>query len=115
MRFSAALFTGLFASTVLAAPHLVVRQSNDDSPDDAVLYSPANGTSIQPGQTFNFTYLADDDDTVAVRLALTQVVTVGCDLAIVPTCRKSITKRDSALLSCPEGTTPLQDQMVGDW
>jgi hypothetical protein len=79
MRFSTAVLTGLFASTVLAAPHLVVRQSNDDNdtPDDAVLYSPANGTSVVPGQTFNFTYLADDDNTAAVRLALTQVITVS--------------------------------------
>lgn len=50
--------------------------AGDDDRDDAVLFSPANLTTVVPGSTFNFTYLCDDDDCSSVRVALIQYIEV---------------------------------------
>jgi hypothetical protein len=75
MRLSTVLSTGLLATSALAAPQIVARKHHSD-PSEAILYSPMNGTSIQPGQTFNFTYLADSDSTTSVGLAMVHYVPV---------------------------------------
>jgi len=105
MRLTAATALALaYATAVLASPmkRLQVRQNGDDDDDDgpstgtggnstntsdddnddAVLYSPANLTTVNPGSTFNFTYLCDDDDCSSVRVALIQYIEVS--LVIVP-------------------------------
>lgn len=71
------LTLGFAAASALASPlvKLQGRQQQQD-PDDAVLYSPANLTQLNPGATFNFTYLCDDDDTDIVRVALIQYIEV---------------------------------------
>lgn len=87
-----------YATAVLASPmkRLQVRQNGDDDDDDgpstggnstsnngdddaddAVLYSPANLTTVNPGSTFNFSYLCDDDDCSSVRVALIQYIEVS--------------------------------------
>jgi hypothetical protein len=107
MRLTVATALALtYGTIVLASPmkHLQDRQNNgdddndddndDDGPnigaggnstntggdgdrDDAVIYSPANLTTLNPGSTFNFTYLCDDADCRSVRVALIQYIEVS--------------------------------------
>lgn len=101
MRLTPATVLALaYATAVLASPmkRLQVRQNGDDDDDDdgpgntgnstgpsnvsdndsddAVLFSPANLTTVAAGSTFNFTYLCDDDDCSSVRVALIQYLEV---------------------------------------
>lgn len=97
-----------YATAVLASPmkRLQVRQNGDDDDDDgsstggnstsnngdddaddAVLYSPANLTTVNAGSTFNFSYLCDDDDCSSVRVALIQYIEVGpFDFQLLQSC-----------------------------
>ncbi len=67
-------------NAVLGAP-LAARQRNPspNDDDDGVIFSPANGSTIETGSTFNFTYLCDDDDTTSVDVALIQYIRVSAE------------------------------------
>ena len=77
MRLVDFLLTGLAATAALAAPHLATRQHQLGQPFGPLIYSPPNLTSVTPGATVNFAYLAQYNTTVAVQVALIQIIPVG--------------------------------------
>lgn len=118
---TATLLAMAYATAVLASPmkRLKIRQDDDgngdddaddggsgrgsnvsdDDSDDAVLYSPANLTTLNPGSTFNFTYLCDDDDCSSVRVALIQYIEVR--LLCCPSVAFGVLKRFSCTRRSP--------------
>lgn len=55
-------------STLVSAAAVESRQQGNS--DDAVLFSPSNGTSVAAGQSISFDYLCDDSETTTIDVAL---------------------------------------------
>jgi len=62
-------------STVVSAAAVESRQQGNS--DDAVLFSPSNGTSVAAGQSINFDYLCDDSETTTIDVALIRYEVIG--------------------------------------